>query len=445
MNIRNWAYLVILFFLPCLWLCCANPSSAAAEQPIVYSINVDDTVTAGTARHIQRGLELAEKNHADAVVILINTPGGLVTATLDILQAMSASNVPVITYVNPQGAIAASAGVFILINGHIAAMSPGTTCGAAMPVIMPAPGEATQAADQKTINFLAGHMKSIAGERGRPADLAEKFVTENLTLDNNEALDKGVVDFNAANLNELLDKTQGAAARTNAGSISLNTSGASVTNIPMNLSEQVITIVSNPTTAMILLMLGIYGLIIGFYSPGFFLPEILGSISLILGLAGMGLFQGNLAAGLLILLGIGLLIAEFFTPTYGVLGVGGVISLVLGILFFPAEPLMPSGWFSMFKVLAFGTGIVGAVFVSIVVLGISRIRRFKPVHGEAEFVNEQGVAISELNPDGQIRIKGEMWKATSKNGHTIHEGEKVIVLERQGLTLIVKSLDNKDT
>lgn len=415
MKIRERVYLSILLLFPWLVLWFSTPPSGRAEQPLAYSINVDDTVTAGTARHIQRGLHLAERNQADAVVILLNTPGGLVSATLDILQAMSASNIPVITYVNPQGAIAASAGTFILLNGHIAAMSPGTTCGAAMPVVMPAPGEATRAADQKTINFLAGHMKSIASERGRPADLAEKFVTENLSLNSSEALDRGVVNLNAPGLSELMEKVHGMTVHTNAGSIIMKTSGASVTGIPMNVNEQLIHLVSNPTLAMILLMLGIYGLIIGFYSPGFFLPEIMGSISLILGLAGMGLFQGNLAAALLILLGIGLLVAEFFTPAYGVLGVGGLISIVLGILFFPAEPLMPAGWFSMFKSLAVGIGVVGAVFVSIVVLGISRIRRQKPVHGEAEFVNAVGFVVNELNPGNLCLTISSVFRDVSGN------------------------------
>ncbi len=439
MNIGKRLCFLILLFLPFLVLFFSAPLAGRAEQALVYTVNVDDTVTAGTARHIRRGLQLAERNQADALVILLNTPGGLVSATLDILQAMSASDIPVITYVNPQGAIAASAGTFILINGHIAAMSPGTTCGAAMPVIMPAPGEATRAADQKTINFLAGHMKSIAGERGRPADLAEKFVTENLSLNSNEALEKGVVNLNATGLSELMEKVHGLTVSTNAGSRIIKTSGATVIGIPMNVNEQLIHLISNPTLAMILLMLGIYGLIIGFYSPGFFLPEIMGSISLIMGLAGMGLFQGNLAAALLILLGIGLLVAELFTPAYGILGVGGLISIVLGILFFPAEPLMPAAWFSMFKSLAIGIGVVGAAFVSIVVLGISRLRRQVTVHGGAEFVNAVGFVVSELNPGGLVKIKGEIWQAFTKDGHTILEGEKVKVVERQGLTLIVES------
>ena len=427
----------LLVFLQCLALFFLTPSFSEDKQPLAYIINVDDTVTAGTARNIQRGLSLAEKNQADAVIILLNTPGGLVSATLDIIRDMSASNLPVLTYVGPQGAIAASAGTFILLNGHIAAMSPGTTCGAAMPVTMSAPGDAPKAADQKTTNFLAGHMKSIAEERGRPGDLAERFVTENLVLNNNEALEKKVVDLNATDLNELLQKVHGMTVQTNAGSRRLDTSGARVETLPLNTNERLIHLVSNPTLAMILLMLGIYGLIIGFYSPGFFLPEVLGAISLILGLFGMGLFQGNLAAALLILLGIGLLAAELFTPTYGILGVGGVASIILGILFFPTEPLMPPVWFSAFKAAALGVGIAGALFVFVVVLGLARIRRQKPVHGEAEFLDATAVVMEKLNPGGLVKIKGEIWQAVSKDGHTIQEGEKVRVFERQGITLLV--------
>lgn len=422
----------------------ATPSVGTSGQPLVYSVSVSETVTSGTARHIERGLRLAEQNQASAVVILLNTPGGLVSATLEIIQDMSASRVPVITYVTPQGAISASAGTFILLNGHLAAMSPGTTCGAAMPVTMSSPGEAPRAADQKTINFLAGHMRSIAVERGRPADLAEKFVTENLVLDNREALEKGVVDLNAADTAELLEKIHGRTVRTQAGERQLATAGAQLTEVPLSVNEQFLHLISNPTFSMILLMLGIYGLIIGFYSPGFFLPEILGSICLLLGLAGTGMFQGNLAAGLLILLGIGLLVAEIYTPTYGILGVGGVISVVLGILFFPVEPLMPVGWFAAFKALSISVGIAGMLFLAIVVLGISRLRKIRPAHGESEFVGATALVVKELNPEGQVKMKAEIWQAITKEGHTINVGEKVQVLERQGMTLIVGPAANKE-
>ncbi|NLJ77557.1 MAG: nodulation protein NfeD [Peptococcaceae bacterium] len=437
MKIKKHGFLLFLIIISGMWLFFTMPAPALDKQPSVYSIEVEGTVTEGTTKNIQRGLNLAEQNQADAVLIVLNTPGGLVSATLDILQSMSASNIPVVTYVNPPGAIAASAGTFILINGHVAAMSPATTCGAAMPVTMTSPGESPQTADQKTINFLAGHMKSIAAEKGRPADLAEKFVTENLTLNNSEALDQGIVDINAIDTNELLQKIDGIVVTTNTGEKRLVTAGAIVTPVPLNVNEQLIHLVSNPTIAMILLMLGIYGLIIGFYSPGFFLPEIVGSISLLLGLAGMGLFSGNLAAIFLILLGAGLLIAELVTPTYGVLGVGGLASIVLGILFFPVEPLMPAGWFSAFRLLVFGVAVIGGLLLLVIILGISRIRKHKPVHGKSEFENKTAYAVTELNPRGMVRIRGEIWQAVVENGHTIQGGEEVQVLERQGMTLLV--------
>lgn len=413
------------------------------EKTLVYVIEVENTVTSGTARYIGRGLQLAERNQAEACIIRLNTPGGLVTATLDIIQAMSASTVPIITYVNPQGGIAASAGTFILLNGHIAAMSPGTTCGAAMPVTVSPTAEGSKAADQKTINFLAGHMKSIARQRDRPTDLAGKFVTDNLVLSNREALEAGVVDFNAAGIEELLNTVHGTQVKVNRETRVLNTAGARTMPIPVGTSEKMISLISDPTLAMILLMIGIYGLIIGFYSPGFLLPEVLGSISLVLGLSGMGLFQVNLTAGLLILLGIGLLIAELLTPTFGILGIGGVVSLVMGIILFPVEPLMPQRWFTAFRYAALGMGAVGSAFLLIALTGIAKLRKRIPVHGQAEFTGTTAMVSRELDPNGFVRIHGEVWQAISKTGHAIPEGEPVRVIERQGMLLIVEPI-NKD-
>jgi len=436
----------ILYFLFLILLTVTNqPVEVSAEtntsvKPLIYTVNINDTVTVGTAKHINRAIKIAENKNAEALVILLNTPGGLVSATLDIISDISSSKIPVITYVTPRGAIAASAGTFILLDGHIAATAPGTTCGAAMPVNVAAPGTAPQAADKKTINFMAGHMKSVAKERGRPADLAEKFVKENLTLDYNEALDKGVVDIIAINLDELLEKVDGMQVKMDTGLVTLNTDGAEVKNIQMGGDESFIHVVSNPTLAMILLMIGVYGLIIGFSSPGFFLPEVLGSISLILGLYGIGLFEINLTSGLLILLGIGLLIAEAFTPTYGILAVGGITSVVLGILFFPVEPLMPTNWFAGLKFMAVGIGLVSAAFILIVLLGIVRLRKAKVVHGDNEFFETGGRAVTPLEPNGHIKIKGEIWKAVSKDGNTIPEGGMVKVIERKGMRLIVEPL-----
>lgn len=411
------------------------------KQPLVYTVNIDNTVTAGTTRYIQRALDRAESNNADALVIILNTPGGLVDATLEIITAMSASAIPVITYVYPQGAIAASAGTFILLNGHIAAMSSQTTCGAAMPVALSSDGQ-TQAADQKTINFLAGHMRSIAKERGRPVEIAGKFVMENLSLDNTEALEKEIVDLNINSVEELLQQVDGMIVSTSGGRQILNTKDVKVINIPLSVDEKILGLVGNPSIAMILLMAGIFLLVFGLYSPGFFLPEILGTIGIILGLSGIGLFQGNLTAALLIILGAVLLVAELFTPTFGVMGIGGLISIVLGVLLFPVEPLMPTEWYSFFRSIALGVGVSGAIFISIVAVGLSKIRGRPPVQGEAEFSNSIALVIKDLNPKGYVKFRGEIWQAIVKNNETISSGQRVIVVKREGLLLTVKKVND---
>lgn len=415
------------------------PVYAAEENPLVYVLEVEGTVTVGTSRYIDRGLQEAQLNQADACIISLNTPGGLVNATLDIIQDMSAAQLPMITYVNPEGGIAASAGTFILLNGHLAAMSPGTTCGAAMPVTLSPTGEGSQVADDKTINFLAGHMKSIARERGRPADLAEQFVTENLVLNNNEALDKGVVDFVAAGKEQLLDQIHGTEVEVSGKVLELNTQGARMVAVPLSTSEKALGIIGDPNLAMIFMMLGIFGLIIGFYSPGFVLPETVGAISLILGLSGMGLFESNLTAGLLVLLGIGLLVGELLTPTFGIMGVGGIVSIVMGVLLFPNEPLMPEHWFTTFRFTAIGVGLVGAVFILIAVIGIAKLRGRKPVQGD--LVSSKGVAASDINPRGFIRVHGEIWQAEAKDGNIIKEGQPVHVVEQEGLLLLVEQIN----
>lgn len=433
-----------ILFLVC-YLLYGMPSMIMAQEdePLVYTVNIEKTVTAGTYQHVNRAIKMAEEYNADAVVIQLNTPGGLVNATLDIIKVISETDIPVITYVTPKGSIAASAGTFILITGHVAVMTPGTTCGAAMPVTMSAPGDSPQAADQKTINFLAAHMKTIAEDRGRPGDIAARFVTENLSLNADEALEHGIIDYTADNLESLLAQIDGSKVDINDKIITLNTKDAQIVNIDRNMEEDFTNVVSNPTIAMILLMLGIYGLIIGFNSPGFFLPEVLGAIFLILGLYGIGSFEVNLVAGLLILLGVGLVIAEAFTPTYGILGVGGVISIVLGILLMPIEPMMPLDWFSKFKVMAVGVGVIGAGLVLIIVAGIWRLRKLSPVHGVDEFLNSNGVVIEELKPYGQIKIKGEIWNGKSVDQTTIARGESVRVVSRQGLVLVVEPIKDK--
>ncbi|PKM78131.1 MAG: hypothetical protein CVU90_03665 [Firmicutes bacterium HGW-Firmicutes-15] len=436
-RIRWLAAFFFIIYLSIPGLCLQK--AMAAAQPLIYSINVDNTVTAGTASHIIRVIKAAEQNGAEAVVITLDTQGGLVSATLEIIEAVSASKVPVITFVTPRGAIAASAGTYILLSGNLAAMSPGTTCGAAMPMKVSSTGR-TGAVDQKTIIFMAEHMKSLAGLRGRPTDLAERFVKENLTLNNRDALAQGVVDFEAVTLEELLQKVEGRTVKTGDGQHILHTAGARVDNLGMNISERLVHVISNPMLAMLLVMIGIYGLIIAATAPGFFLPEILGSICLILGLYGMGLFEVNLTAGLLIVLGVGLLTAEAFTPTLGILGVGGIASIVLGILFFPVEPLLPVTWWASFRAMAIGIGVVGAGLLAVIVRGIWRLRRLQPSHGEMEFTGRVGLVMKSLDPLGLVRVQGEIWQARSRDEQKIEKDTKVQILEKVGLVLLVEPL-----
>lgn len=431
--------IIALILIPAAFL----QEAEANPAPVVYSIQVNDMVTSGTAAYINRAIEKAGKSHAEALVIILNTPGGLLSSTLDIVEAISNASVPVITYVSPRGAISASAGTYILLSGHLAAMAPGTACGAAMPVRISSLGK-YQAADQKTINLMAEHMKSIAEERSRPADLARRFVIENLSLGNRDALMLGVIDFEASDLSDLLIKADGYNVQTKSVQHTLRTAGASMESLDMNSRERLIHHISNPMLALFLIIIGLYGLIFAFHSPGFLLPEVLGSISLLLGLYGIGLFAINLTAGLLIILGLGLLIAEAYTPAWGILGLGGIASLVLGILLFPVEPLLPVSWWSSFRFMAVGIGVVGAALLSIILSGIWRIRRIKPIHGVMEFADRRGLVVQALQPRGLVRIQGEIWQAQSLDGRDIAIGSKVKIIKKEGLYIMVEPIPDSE-
>lgn len=431
--------LMWLLLLTFLLATAGTPFEVQAEtnQPFVVTVKVDDMVTSGTKDHISRAIEYAKDNDAEAVVILLNTPGGLVNATLKIMEDITYSSVPVVTYVFPKNAIAASAGTFILISGHVAAMSPGTTCGAAMPVTMAAEGD-PQPADEKTINVLAEHMKNAADERGRSGDVAKRFVTENLTLGPQESVEKGVIDLTADNKNELLGKIHGWQIELEDKTVVLNTEDANIYSLDMNFTENITHLVSNPQVTVILFLLGVYGLIVGFNTPGTFFPEVLGAICLLLAFYGLGLFEVSIFAALLIILGIILLITEAFTPTYGVLGIGGASSLILGIIFLPIEPIMPVDWFSHFRLMAVGIGLVGAVLLLVIILGVLRLRKAKIVHGKFEFQEARATVFQELNPEGMVKVQGEIWRARSKDKIFIPEGKEVKVVDRDGLVIIVE-------
>lgn len=439
-------FIVFSLILTIMLLSISSLVSFAVDEParpLVLTIDVDDMITEGTANRIERGIEEAEARNASALIIVLDTPGGIVDATLNILRYLSASNVPIITFVSPQGSIAASAGAFILLGGHVTAMSEGTTTGAAMPVTISPEDEGTQTADDKTIQFLAGHIRSVAEANGRPGDVAEQFVTENLTLGNQEALELGVVDYIEPDIPSLLISVDGETVELQDRTVTLDTSNATIEPIEPNLTESITHLVSNPQITFILLMLGIYGLIIGFSNPGTFFPEVLGAISLVLALYGLGMFEINLFAVIMMILGIGLLVAEVFTPNYGILGVGGIISLVVGIIYLPVEPLVASRWLLQFRLMAVGVGVVGSVFLIIVLSGIARLRKLPIRLSFTEFTEEPGRATEDLDPEGYIQVRGELWKARSFNDVTIYAETKVRIIEKSENVYLVKPLETE--
>jgi len=419
--------LLLLLAAPALLLC----SPLGAERvPEVWVLDVRGAITRGTADYLTSRLEQA--GGVQAVVVRLDTPGGLVEATLDILQAFSAAEVPVIVFVGPAGSIAASAGSLLLVGSHVAVMAPGTTTGAAMPVRVDPLSGAREAADEKTVKFLAGHIRNLAQERSRPPDVAEAFITENLTLGPDEALELGIIDAVAPDLTSLLAAVDGREVRLKGQTRVLRTAGARAVERPRTAMERFNDAVSDPQIAYLLLMGGVVGLYLGITAPGTFVPETLGALSLLLGIYGMGLFSTSAIGFVLLLLGLGLITAEIFTPTVGILGVGGVVSLALGAFLLPEEPLLPGEWYGTFRVTvlatATGLGIVALTLVAGVVR--SRRRRGTPSLGE-------GRVVKRLDPMGMIRYRGELWRART-TGPPIEEGKRVQVVEREGLTLLVR-------
>lgn len=424
----------------------AGQEQETSQAPRVLLLEIDDTVTAGTAAYVIDRVRGAPEAGYAAVVIRLDTPGGLVDATLKMLQAVSESPVPVITYVGPSGAIAASAGSFLLVSGHVAAMAPGTTTGAAMPVtIDPTGGGQPRSAGEKTIKFLAGHMRSIARERGRPADVVARFVTDNLTLDARQALDEGVVDLVAADLDDVLERADGRTVETAAREVTLRTAGARLVAPGMSPGEQLQHMVSNPQFAFLLLIGGAYALYVGFAMPGTLIPETLGGILVLLGLFGLGLFDTNLAGLLLLGLGFVFLVVELFTPTYGVLTAAGLAGIVLGALLFPAEPLLPGSWFASFRNLVLALAATLAVLTTLVLVALVRSRRRLAREGAPGELPARGLTVDRLDPGGRVRLRGELWRGRSWDGGPIEPDSEVEVVGREGLTVYVrKPKDVKD-
>lgn len=402
----------------------------------IYLLELKGVVTSGQAVFIERQLETLDPEEVQAVIIVMNTPGGLVDATLELTELFSAAPVPVIVSVAPTGAIAASAGAFILVSADIAAMAPGTTVGAAMPVAL-SPG-GSEPAEDKTVSFLAGHMRSIAEEKGRPGDVAERFVTENLTLGANEALEKEIIDVLAPNVEALLTELDGWEGIKHGTPYTLSTQNAPLLDQEMNLQERFQDKISDPQLAFLLLMVGGLGIYFGLGMPGTFIPEVLGAIALLLGIYGIGLFDTNTMGIIFLAVGFALLVAEIFSAGFGVFGVGGAASLLIGAIMLPQEPLMAEGWYPAFRATAIGVVLAVSAMSFLIVTVLVRSRRLWKESGSFFRAAPEAKVQQELDPCGTVKMRGELWQACSEDNSTLKTGTRVEVVRQEGLTLYVR-------
>jgi membrane-bound serine protease (ClpP class) len=400
----------------------------------VVSITVNDGINPSTAEYIEQGIETAQKVQAQCLIINLNTPGGLLTSTRNIVSGIMQSKVPVVVYVSPTGAHAGSAGTFITLAANIAAMAPGTNIGAAHPVDMQGKSDAVM--NEKVINDASAFIRTIAEKRGRNVKWADDAVRSSVSLTEAEALEKNVIDIVADNENDLLAKLDGKEVQVNGVTKILQTKNATVEPLEMGFFQKVLRRLSDPNISYIIMMLGFYGLIFELFSPGAIFPGIIGVICLILAFYSMSSMPVNYAGLGLIIFGIILYLLEIKVVSHGLLAIGGTISVLLGsmILFrtSPVENYVSLSWSVIISVTAFSA----LFFLFLVTMGL-RAQRSKPASGVNTMIGQKALTLGELDPAGQVSVLGEIWKAVSLSGK-IPENEKVTVKEIKELTLYVE-------
>jgi membrane-bound serine protease (ClpP class) len=385
-----------------------------------------------TVRLVETALSRAQNERAGALVILLDTPGGLERSMRLICQRLLNAEIPVIVYVAPTGARAASAGVFITMAAHVAAMAPATNIGAAHPVAVG--GGVDKESMKKIENDAAAFARTIATERGRNAEWAEKAVRQSVSITEREAVKLKVVDLLADSVPDLLDKIDGRSVRTARGPVTLQTKGAAVTAIEIGFRDRVLNVITDPNVAYILMMLGMLGLFFELSTPGVILPGVIGGISLILAFFAFQSLPINYAGLLLILFGIALFVAEITVVSHGVLAIGGIVALSLGslMLFDAPEAGFRVSWWVVLPTVAATAG----VLLFVVAAGVRALRSRSPV-GAPALVGQTGVARGTLSPEGQVLVQGELWRAVVR-GAPIDEGSRVRVVDVHGLTLTVE-------
>ena len=457
-HIRLWAALVALGLL-----ILAGGSPAVERQPPsegrrAVLLEIDGPIGPATTDYLRRNIDRAGEmaDEVNLVVIRVNTPGGLVAATRDIVEAIRGSMVPVAVWVAPEGARAISPGTFILYAAHVAAMAPATSVGAATPVPLGGALRQGQAEEdlpleevpadendeltpeqRKAIGDAVAWIRSLAEETGRNADWAERAVREAATLTSRGAVAENVADFIAANLDALLEEADGRVVTVNGREIALSTAELTVERREPDWRSEFLGVITNPTVAYLLLMIGIYGLLLEGYSPGTLVPGTVGGISLLLALYALQILPVNYVGLLLLFLGILLMVAEVFAPSFGILGIGGIVAMVFGsIIMFDTD--VPG--FGIAIELIAGIAAVSAMVMAAIIYMAARAWRLPVVSGSQGVLEAEATTITEVNDsEGQVMLLGERWNARSET--PIPPGRTVRVVARHGLVVNVEPIE----
>jgi membrane-bound serine protease (ClpP class) len=411
-------------------LCPILPLSPAHGSEIVVA-TYEGVINPVAAEYLHDALTFAQSSGAQALILKLDTPGGLDTSMRLMVKDMTASPVPVIVFVSPSGGRAASAGVFLTMAAHVAAMAPGTNIGAAHPVAMGG-GEMDGTMKEKVENDAVAYIKSIADQRGRNVAWAEEAVRKSVSVTEQEAFKLKIIDMVAESIPALLMQLNGRKINLPNGSISLSTDAATVREFPMGTRLELLKVLSDPNIAYLLMSIGTIGIMVELYSPGAILPGIIGAISLILAFYSLQSLPVNYAGALLVILGVVFLLLEISITSYGLLALGGLTAMTLGGLLLiksDAPYLQVSLSFLLPTVLTLG-GLIGIVAWMAVKSG-----RGKPVTGAEGMIGSIGIAKTDLNPRGQITVHGELWEAISQR--PIRQGETAEVVSVEGLTVTV--------
>ena len=438
-----------------LLLVMAAPARTQSSHRVYFS-DISGAVGVATVRQLSRAIEHAQAEHGEALIVQLDTPGGLVSSTRELIKLIIASPVPIVVYVAPSGARAASAGTFLVYASHVAAMAPGTNLGAATPIEigglpgLPQPrrnepskddkgGSGVQdqtTAQRKAINDVVAFLRSLAQLRGRNTEFAEKAVSEAATMTATEALKAGVIDVVAVSTDDLLTQIDGRKVMVNGVEKTLATKGVKPEDIAPDLRTRLLSAISNPNVAFILLMIGFYGLILEFWNPGTFVPGVVGGISLIVALIALTALPVNYGALGLIVLGVALMIGEVFTPGIGALGIGGLAAFVVGSYFLFENTGTDIEVAVSLPVIA-GMTLTTAALIFGVIGAAMQSRRRPSMTGAEQVIGAQARVIDWEGESGNVRFNGEVWSARSTR--PLQAGATVRVVGRDGLTLVVES------